>query len=152
MEVEIIDYFVWVSRLLRQPRSLGEIYGLLFISARPLAVEHLIRLLRLSRSSALMGVRSLERLGFVRPARLAGERHLYYEAVTELGPLLARFVGGVIGPEVETRQARLERVAVMLRGLSPDEASRLKGRIKTVLGWNKSGMRFLRRARKTLSR
>ena len=33
LETEIIDLFVQVSRLLGQPRSLAEIYGLLFISA-----------------------------------------------------------------------------------------------------------------------
>jgi len=32
LETEIIDFFVSLSRLLGQPRSLAEIYGLLFIS------------------------------------------------------------------------------------------------------------------------
>ena len=42
LETEIIDFFVQLSRLLGQPRSLGEIYGLLFISERPLAMDDLI--------------------------------------------------------------------------------------------------------------
>src|SRR5688572_26025875 len=36
-ESGVIEIFVRLSRVLGQPRSLGEIYGLLFISPRPLA-------------------------------------------------------------------------------------------------------------------
>ena len=52
LETEIIDFFVQLSRLLGQPRSLAEIYGLLFISARPLAMDDLIECLQLSKGSA----------------------------------------------------------------------------------------------------
>ena len=42
LETEVIDFFVQLSHLLGQPRSLAEIYGLLFISGRPLTMDDLI--------------------------------------------------------------------------------------------------------------
>ena len=39
LESSVIDLFVQLSRVLGQPRSFAEIYGLLFISARPLAMD-----------------------------------------------------------------------------------------------------------------
>jgi len=42
LDAEVIGLFVQLSRVLGQPRSLAEIYGLLFISAKPLAMDNLI--------------------------------------------------------------------------------------------------------------
>jgi len=42
VEVEVIHLFVQFSRALGQPRSVAEIYGLLFASAAPLTMDDLI--------------------------------------------------------------------------------------------------------------
>lgn len=55
LQAEVISLFVQVSRVLGQPRSLGEIYGLLFISPRPLALDHLIDQLGMSKGQAAWG-------------------------------------------------------------------------------------------------
>ena len=49
MEAEVIGLFVQICRVLGQPRSLAEIYGLLFISGHPLAMDDLIERLRISK-------------------------------------------------------------------------------------------------------
>src|SRR5436853_1761730 len=92
LETEIIDLFVQVSRLLGQPRSLAEIYGLLFISARPLAMDDLIERLRLSKGSASQGLKFLRNTGAVRTVYVAGDRRAHYEAVAELRNLSRRFL------------------------------------------------------------
>src|SRR5215471_15145463 len=79
LEVEIIDLFVQVSRMLGQPRSLAEIYGLLFISARPLAMDDLIERLRLSKGSASQGLKFLRNLGAVKMVYVAADRRVHYE-------------------------------------------------------------------------
>src|SRR2546421_11520943 len=84
LETEIIDLFVQVSHLLGQPRSLAEIYGLLFISARPLAMDDLIERLQMSKGSASQGLKFLRSVGAVRPVYVPGERRVHYEAVAEL--------------------------------------------------------------------
>src|SRR5437899_9064034 len=97
LETEIIDLFVQVSRLLGQPRSLAEIYGLLFISARPLAMDDLIGRLQLSKGSASQGLKFLRNLGAVRTVYVAGDRRVHYQAVAELRNLVARFLREQIG-------------------------------------------------------
>src|SRR5436190_23572761 len=98
LETEIIDFFVQLSRLLGQPRSLAEIYGLLFISARPLAMDHLIERLNLSKGSASQGLKFLRNIGAVKTVYVPGDRRAHYEAVAELRNLVTRFLRDQIVP------------------------------------------------------
>src|SRR5271163_1760562 len=91
VEMEVIRLFVQVSRVLGQPRSLAEIYGLLFVSHRPLDMDRLITQLQLSKGSASQGLKYLQDLGAVRAVYIAGERRTHYEAVAELRNLVGRF-------------------------------------------------------------
>src|SRR5689334_9414028 len=83
VEIEIIDLFVQFSSALGQPRSVAEIYGLLFISRQPLAMDEMIHRLRLSKGSTSQGLRFLRNLGAVRMIYVAGDRRAHYEAVAE---------------------------------------------------------------------
>jgi len=143
LEVEIIDLFVQVSRVLGQPRSLAEIYGLLFISAQPLAMDDLIERLRLSKGSASQGLKFLRNLGAVKMVYVPGDRRVHYEAVAELRNLLTRFLRDQIVPQLETGQARLERIADMMKQLPPDQRARLNDRVTMLQSWGKRGRRFL---------
>src|SRR5450759_3377264 len=91
LEAEVIGLFVQLSRVLGQPRSFAEIYGLLFISGHPLAMDHLIERLNLSKGSASQGLKFLRNIGAVRMVYVAGERRVHYEAVAELRNLVTRF-------------------------------------------------------------
>jgi len=76
LETEIIDLFVQVSRLFGQPRSLAEIYGLLFISAHPLAMDDLIERLRLSKGAASQGLKFLRNMGAGKTVYVPGDRRV----------------------------------------------------------------------------
>ena len=143
LETEIIDFFVQLSRLLGQPRSLAEIYGLLFISARPLAMDDLIECLQLSKGSASQGLKFLRNMGAVRMVYVAGERRVHYEAVAELRNLAIRFLRDQIVPHLDNGQARLERIAEMVKQLPPEERGRINGRVKMLQSWGRNGRRFL---------
>src|SRR5439155_9335517 len=56
LEAEVIGLFVQLSRMLGQPRSYAEIYGLIFISARPINMEEMIERLGISKGSASQGL------------------------------------------------------------------------------------------------
>ena len=143
LETEIIDFFVQLSRLLGQPRSMAEIYGLLFISARPLAMDDLIERLQLSKGSASQGLKFLRNLGAVRMVYIAGERRLHYEAIAELRNLAMRFLRDQIVPHFDNGQARLERIAEMVRHLPPGQRASINGRVKMLQSWGRNGRRFL---------
>src|SRR5881296_3518368 len=117
LETEIIDFFVQLSRVLGQPRSLAEIYGLLFISARPLAMDDLIERLQLSKGSASQGLKFLRNLGAVKMVYVPGDRRVHYEAVAELKNLVTRFLRDQIVPDLEQAHARLEHMSALVKQL-----------------------------------
>jgi HTH-type transcriptional regulator, glycine betaine synthesis regulator len=143
LQVEVIDLFVQLSRLLGQPRSLAEIYGLLFISASPLAMDDLIDRLELSKGSASQGLKYLRNLGAVRMVYVAGDRRVHYEAVAELRNLASRFLRDQIVPHLDNGQTRLDRIAAMVKQLPSDERARVLGRVKMLQSWERNGRRFL---------
>jgi HTH-type transcriptional regulator, glycine betaine synthesis regulator len=143
LETEIIALFVQVSRVLGQPRSIAEIYGLLFISADPLSMEDLIERLQLSKGSASQGLRFLRNMGAIRTVYVAGDRRAHFEAVAELRNLVTRFLHDQLTPHFESGQARLERIAGMVKQLPPDQRARLNARITMLRSWGRNGKRFL---------
>src|SRR5258708_28451651 len=114
LETEIIDFFVELSRLVGQPRSLAEIYGLLFVSSRPLAMDDVIERLRLSKGSASQGLKFLRNMGAVRMVYVPGDRRVHYEAVAELRNLATRFLRDQVVPQLDNAQTRLERIADLM--------------------------------------
>ena len=152
LETEIINFFVQLSRLLGQPRSLAEIYGLLFISGRPLAMDDLIERLQLSKGSASQGLKFLRHIGAVRMVYVAGERRVHYEAVAELRNLATRFLRDQIVPHLDNGQARLERIAAMVKQLPPERRAQINGRVKMLQSWERNGRRFLPLVVKILGR
>ena len=143
LQTEVIELFVELSRVLGQPRSLAEIYGLLFISARPLAMDDLIERLQLSKGSASQGLKYLRNIGAVRTVYVAGDRRAHYEAVAELRNLATRLLRDQIVPHLDSGQVRLERIAGMIEQLSPAVRAQFSGRVKMLQSWERNGRRFL---------
>jgi HTH-type transcriptional regulator, glycine betaine synthesis regulator len=152
LETEVIDLFVQLSRLLGQPRSLAEIYGLLFISACPLTMDDLIERLQLSKGSASQGLKYLRNLGALRMVYVAGDRRAHYEAVAELRNLATRFLRDQIVPHLDNGQARLERIAGMVKHLPSQDRAQVNGRVKMLQSWERNGRRFLPLVVKMLGR
>src|ERR1035437_1195550 len=107
LTIEIIDFFVRLSALLGQPRSVAVIYGLLFSSVRPLDLNEVIERLRLSRGSASQGLNILLRLGAARRTYLAGRRTIHYEAVADLGCVIVRLLRERIPPDLRSEERRV---------------------------------------------
>jgi HTH-type transcriptional regulator, glycine betaine synthesis regulator len=110
IEVEAIDLFVSAVRLLGLPRSLGELYGLLFISPGPLSIDDLVERLRISKGSASQGLKALRQIGAVKVTYVPGDRRDHYIAETELKRLALGFINGQMLPHLETTEARLVRL------------------------------------------
>ena len=143
LETEIIDLFVQLSRLFGQPRSLAEIYGLLFISSVPLTMDDLIARLRLSKGSASQGLKFLRNMGAVQTVYVAGDRRVYYEAVAELRNLATRFLRDQIVPHLDNGQARLDRISGLVKEMPTDQRSRVATRVTMLQSWVRNGRRFL---------
>ena len=143
VEVEVIHLFVQFSRALGQPRSVAEIYGLLFISHKPLPMDDLIERLNLSKGSGSQGLKYLQDLGAVRMVYVAGERRTHYEAVAELRNLAGRFLRQQILTHFEDSKTRLERIADQVKNLSGEQRKFVTTRVKLLRSWEKNGRRML---------
>jgi HTH-type transcriptional regulator, glycine betaine synthesis regulator len=143
LEAEVIGLFVQISRALGQPRSLAEIYGLLFISARPLAMDDLIARLGMSKGSASQGLRFLRNAGAIRMVYVPGDRRVHYEAVAELRNLVTRFLRDQIVPQLDSNLSRLEEISRLVKQLPAEERARVGARVNMLQSWEKKTRRFL---------
>ena len=146
LERQVVDFFVDGVRVLGLPRSIGEIYGLLFISRSPLALDDLVQRLGISKGSASQGLRMLRSLGAVREAsgNGNGERRTYYEPAVELKRLVGGFIREQIRPHLESGQSKIHRLAESARAEDdPEQRKFLEERMERLEQWMRSGGRVL---------
>ena len=143
VEADVIHLFVQLSHALGQRPSIAEIYGLLFISARPLTMYDLIERLRLSNGSASQGLKDLRELGAVRVVEVAGARRTHYEAVAELRNLAGSFLRRQISTHLSDSGTRLEHIAKKAQSLTGEARKHALARVKLVRQWEKDGRRIL---------
>jgi DNA-binding transcriptional regulator GbsR (MarR family) len=140
IEVQVIQVFVDGVKVLGLPRSLGEIYGLLFISPEPLSLDDLVALLGISKGSASQGLRSLKGLGAVRELSVESSRRAFYQADTELKRLVGGFIREQVRPHLESGQSKIGRL-VDVAGEHQDPRHRefFESRVKQLESWIKKG-------------
>ncbi|MBP7950077.1 MAG: hypothetical protein KA004_10505 [Verrucomicrobiales bacterium] len=138
LEVEVVDLFVSVIRLLGVPKSIAEIYGLLYISPQPLALDAVVQQLRMSKGSASQGLKVLRGLGAIRPVYVAGDRRDHYTAETELKKLIGGLIREQVQPKLESGERRLERLrsAAKSSATTPQEAAFFHARIEKLAQWH----------------
>ncbi|HEY0257025.1 MAG TPA: hypothetical protein VGC39_06255 [Candidatus Methylacidiphilales bacterium] len=151
VEIEAINLFVRFSRALGQPRSYAEIYGLLFVSHQPMAMDTLIERLNLSKGSASQGLKYLADLGAVRTVYLAGERRTHYEAVAELRNLAGHFLSQQILSHFEGSSGSLDRMSDQAQKLSGEQRKHVNARVKLLRSWERNGRRVVPFVLKMLS-
>jgi len=143
VEVDVIHLFVQLSRALGQPPSVAEIYGLLFISPRPLPQDDFTERLNLSKGSASQGLRYLLDLGAVRTVYVAGDRRVHYEAVAELRKLINRFLRQQVLTYFDDSEDRLDRIQAEARELPVDQREFALDRVRMLKSWSKNIKKLL---------
>ena len=141
-EVEVIHLFVEFAKALGLPRSVAEIYGLLFASPEPIAMDTLVERLNLSKGSASQGLKFLLELGAVRTVYVAGDRRTHYEAVAELRILAGRFLRQQVLSRFEDSHERLDRIALHSQTLSEVQRKHLGDRLELLRRWERNGKRL----------
>ncbi len=143
LEREVVELFVQLVSLLKLPRSIGELYGVLFIAPEPLPMEDLIRRLRLSKGSASQGLTLLRSIGAVRTVYVPGDRRNHYVAETELRRLAAGFMKEQVAPHFEQGRDRLERIDRELAHLPAVTRHTVERRIDKLHTWQKQAGRIM---------
>jgi DNA-binding transcriptional regulator GbsR (MarR family) len=103
-----------LSQLLGLPRSTGQIYGLLYLSVKPLSLDQMVELLGISKASASMGTRQLGTWGAVRQIWVPGDRRDYFVAVVELADLINRGYSNYLKPRFASSRQRIDSMTGLL--------------------------------------
>lgn len=146
LERQVVGVFVDGVRVLGLPKSIGEIYGLLFISQDPLSLDDLVRRLNISKGSASQGLRMLKNLGAVKEASGNGgaERRTYYQPAVELKPLVGGFIREQIRPHLDSGKSKIQKLSETARAVEdPKERAFLSDRVERLEQWMRSGSKVL---------
>ena len=145
LELEVIDIFVSIVKMLGIPKSVAEIYGLLFVSPDPLPLDGIVDRLRISKGSVSQGLKLLRAFGGVRTTYVAGDRRDHYVAEIELKMLVAGFMRGEIQPRLENGKQRLNHVDEIREQLSTgDRRKNFYGaRVRKLKQWHERSQALL---------
>lgn len=143
-EVAVIDLFLNAAHSAGLPKSLGQIYGLLFCRDDALAMDEIMKLLSISKGSASQGLRSLRQLGAVNSHFARGDRKERFLAEIRLRKLVAGFLKEQAEPHMQKGVARLSHLREILSSES-DTQSKSRGKRREIIlsSWHKQMVRIL---------
>lgn len=141
-ERELVDWFVDFTALMSLPASVGEIYGLLYLSGRALPFDNFVERLGISKGSASQGLKFLRGLGAVRVIAVAGDRREFYEAEISPTRLVAGFLKEKVQPRLKENDERLARLKKALHEMEAVDPL-LAERVHRLHVWNQRARQFL---------
>lgn len=151
IEMETIEMFINFFRLLGLPKSIGEIYGLLFVSPKPLTMDELMYRLDISLGAASQGLKALRSVGAVKAVYSPGERKDRFVADLELNRFAGSFIKEQLLPKLDQAAARIQRMESALDSLPESEREVTEARINELRRWLDRGRSILPMALKLLS-
>jgi hypothetical protein len=106
-EEALIDFFMQVAHFLGLPKSVGQIFGLLYASEHPLSLDDIVERLQISRGSASTGLNYLRRFDAVRTAFVVGDRREFYQAEMVTQRIAKGFLADQVDPDIQSWGERL---------------------------------------------
>lgn len=133
LEDMVRDFFVDGVKVLGLPKSVGEIYGSLFISKEPLSLDDLVDRLGISKGSGSQGLKMLRTLGAVIEVEGKVGRKVYYEADLDLKSLVGGFIREEIRPHLSSAKVKIG----LMEGCNASEDRFYDERIQKLNTWRK---------------
>jgi HTH-type transcriptional regulator, glycine betaine synthesis regulator len=143
MEVEAIEMFINFLRLIGLPKSVGEIYGLLFMAPKPMAMDEVMERLEISLGAASQGLKLLRSFGAVRVVYERGDRRDHYVADLELSRFATAFIKDELQPRMQMGSDRVKRMEEAMVGLPENEQRVLRERMERLKHWLDKGQKIL---------
>ena len=143
LEVEAIEMFINFLRIIGLPKSVGEIYGLLFVAPRPLAMDEIMSRLDISLGAASQGLKLLRSFGAVRVVYERGNRRDHYVADLELSRFATVFIEDELQPRIDTALERIRRMEKSLEELPASQREATRQRIDRLKHWLDKGQKII---------
>ena len=143
-EIATIDSFVRAAALIGLPRSIGEIYGLLYCSPDPLTFDDVEMRLGISRGSVSGGLKTLRQLGAITLHYVPGSRKDHYLPELSMERLVRGFIKDQFSPHLASSAERLDAIEAEL-ATEPDRTRREHGlqRLNTLRTWRRRAEKLL---------
>ncbi len=137
-EGECVAFFADIVQLFGIPKSVGQIYGLLYASYQPLGFTSIVERLEISKGSASQGLQLLRSLGAINEAEAQDgtARGVAYEAELSLRQLVTGVLQERLAPLASAGARRLKRLKY-LAAQSPENAPFYLDRSKQLENWRK---------------
>ena len=139
-EDSILHLCVKLCVILGLPKSVGLIYGAVFVSARPIEAGEICKKLKISRGSVSQGLKFLRELGAIRVEGENGNRAEHFIAEDHLRQAVETFVTKKIGPAFEELGQEVVRLEKDPNNNLPIE---LKEKLETIRRWHSHGQLLL---------
>ena len=132
----MIDVFVRAASLIGLPRSIGEIYGLLFCTPKALSFDELVERLQISKGSVSQGLKVLRQLGAVKLHYVPGSRRDHYQPELSMKRLVRGFIKDQFEPHLLSGSQRLDNIEALIQEAG-NEASNAHAlsRLGTLRSW-----------------
>jgi DNA-binding transcriptional regulator GbsR (MarR family) len=143
VETEVVDLFMHLAQILGAPKSLGAIYGLLFISPEPINFDDVMKRLHLSAGSVSHGLKALRAWGAARTQFVSGDRRDFFVAETRLRQLVAGFLRESVEGHLISGGERLESLSDLVNEEPGLHRDFLRDRVQTLSNWHKQARNIL---------
>lgn len=140
-----VDYFVSFVQMFGLSKSVGQIYGTLFVSPAPLSMDEIVACARISKGSVSQGLRLLKTLGAVAVRQTEGDRRDRYVADVNLSRIVTHFFENRVQTHLARSEARIEQMLALSADVAQVEDDRqiIARRIEALQKWQERGTRTL---------
>jgi HTH-type transcriptional regulator, glycine betaine synthesis regulator len=132
VELGFVESWMQLADSLGLPKSLAQMYALIFASKRPITAQDCVDALKISRSSAGQGLKSLREIGAIRPALELGARREGFVIEPDLGVLIRGILRNKIEPAFDTFFTQIEPLE---KSLDPEKNKFLVNRFQKLQRW-----------------
>jgi len=139
-EDSILNLCVKLCAILGLPKSVGLIYGAVFVSARPIEAGDICKKLKISRGSVSQGLKFLKELGAIRIEGENGNRAEHFAVEDHLRKAVETFVTKKIAPAFEELGEEVVRLEKDPNLNLPQE---LREKLETIRRWHSHGQLLL---------
>ena len=139
-EDSILHLCVKLCAILGLPKSVGLIYGAVFVSARPIEAGDICKKLKISRGSVSQGLKFLKELGAIRIEGENGNRAEHFAVEDHLRKAVETFVTKKIAPAFEELGEEVVRLEKDPNLNLPQE---LREKLETIRRWHSHGQLLL---------
>ena len=143
LEVESIEMFIGFFKLIGLQKSVGEIYGLLFVSPRALPMDEIIDRLGISLGAASQGLKVLRSVGAVKSVYMPGDRRDHYVADLELSKFATAFIQDELKPRLDRALERIGTMETLANEMAPEDRVTAEERLERLKHWLERGESML---------